>query len=1150
MRSHRIKKLLVANRSEIAIRVMRAAAERGISTVAIYSEQDRLALHRFKADESYLIGEGLGPVEAYLSIDDIIRIAKDCGADAIHPGYGFLSERPDFVEACGEAGITFIGPPASVMKRVGNKVAARELAEEAGVPVVPATGALPDDLDEVKKLADEIGYPLMLKASWGGGGRGMRRIMEASELKNQVQAGRSEAKAAFGNGEVYLEKLVERARHVEVQLLGDGYGNVIHLYERDCSVQRRNQKVIERAPAPYLDEEKRQAICESALKLAATANYQSAGTAEFLMDMKTGEYYFIEVNPRIQVEHTVTEEVTGVDVVKAQIAVAEGGRLGDADDGLPSQEQVHLNGHAMQCRITTEDPEQNFIPDHGRIQIYRGANGFGIRLDGGTAYSGAVITRYYDSLLEKVTAWAPTPDECIKRMRRALGEFRIRGVQTNIVFLENLIDHPKFLALDYSTRFIDETPELFEFTPRRDRATRLLNFIGEVTVNGNEEVKDARGLVARAVVHPPRTKVEEPPFGTRQKLHELGPEKFAQWMRDEQRLLVTDTTMRDAHQSLLATRVRTKDIAAIAPYMARELPQLFSVECWGGATFDVAMRFLHEDPWSRLAQVREAMPNVLTQMLLRSANAVGYTNYPDNVVRYFIDRAAEAGIDLFRVFDCLNVAENMVPAIEEVVRTGRLCEAAICYSGDLTDPGERKFTLAYYLDLARQFEKAGAHIIGIKDMAGLCKPEAARMLVSALKEEVDLPIHFHTHDTSGIAGASVLAAAEAGVDAADSAIDSMSGVTSQPSLGSIAAALRNGPRDTGLDRHAITAVSTYWEQVRKHYAPYESDIRAATSDVYRHEIPGGQYTNLRQQAKGMGLDHRWPEVATAYAEVNQLLGNIVKVTPSSKVVGDLALYMMSSGLTVEDILDPEKDITFPESVYQLLHGDLGTPPEGFPEAITKKVLKGDTPISGRPGAHLDPADIDAEREKAAEAAGREISDTDLASYLMYPKVFTDFAQHWNAHGDVEVLPTPVFFTGMEVGEEISVDIEKGKTLVIRCVGVSEADKEGWRRVFFELNGQPRQVRVLDAHLAAPAAERPKAESGNSAHVGAPMPGLVVQVSVKEGDEVKSGDTLVAIEAMKMQTSVTAERDGEIAEVLVEPGSQIDTKDLLVRFKDD
>lgn len=1147
MPDRQIKKLLVANRSEIAIRVMRAAAERDIETVAVYSEQDRLALHRFKADESYLIGEGRGPVEAYLSIDEMIRVAKEAGADAVHPGYGFLSERPDFVEACAEAGLTFVGPPAEVMKRLGNKVSARNLAIEAGVPVVPASDALPTDLDEVAVIAEKIGYPLMLKASWGGGGRGMRRIYTADELKGQVQAGRSEAKAAFGNDEVYLEKLVERARHVEVQLLGDSHGNVIHLYERDCSVQRRNQKVVERAPAPYLNEAQRQEVCNAALKLAEAASYQNAGTAEFLMDMETGAFYFIEVNPRIQVEHTVTEEVTGVDVVKAQLAVAEGARIGGG--AIPAQDDVHLNGHAMQCRITTEDPEQNFIPDHGRIQIYRGANGFGIRLDGGTAYSGALINRYYDSMLEKVTAWAPTQDECIKRMRRALGEFRIRGVQTNIAFLENLIDHKEFLALNYSTRFIDETPELFDFKPRKDRATRLLRFIGEVTVNGNPETKEAADTVSRAIVHAPRLKAGTLPDGTKQLLDAMGPQKFAQWMRDEKRLLVTDTTMRDAHQSLLATRMRTNDIVAIAPYMAQAMPELFSVECWGGATFDVAMRFLHEDPWSRLHQLRDAMPNVLTQMLLRSANAVGYTNYPDNVVSYFIDRAADAGIDLFRVFDCLNVAENMVPAIEEVAKTGKLCEAAICYSGDLTNPAETKFTLDYYLGLAKQFEAAGAHIIGVKDMAGLCKPAAIRELVTALRQETDLPIHFHTHDTSGAAAASVLAASDAGVDAVDAAIDSMSGVTSQPNLGSIAAALRHQERDTGLDADALIAVTTYWEQVRKHYGPYESDIRAGTSDVYRHEIPGGQYTNLRQQAKAMGLDHRWPEVAGAYAAVNKLLGNIVKVTPSSKVVGDLALYMMSSGLTVEDVLDPDKDIAFPESVIQLLNGELGTPPGGFPDDITNRVLKGKTPLTGRPGAHLPPADLEAERAKAAEAVGRDMSDEDLAAYLMYPKVFTDFATHQMDNGDVEVLPTPVFFTGMDVGEEISVDIDKGKTLVIRCLGVSEADQEGYRRVFFELNGQPRQVKVLDTHLAAPAAERPKADAGNPNHVGAPMPGLVVQISVKPGDSVKAGDTLVALEAMKMQTSVTAERDGVIAELMVEPGITIDAKDLIMTFTD-
>ena len=1149
-RGRKIQRLLVANRGEIAIRVMRAATELGITTVAIFSDEDRFALHRTKADESYQVGKGMGPVEAYLSIDEIVRVCREAHVDAVHPGYGFLSENPAFAEACAAAGVTFVGPTPDVMRRLGNKVAARNLAIEAGVPVMPATDPLPRDDADIKRLGDEIGYPVMLKASWGGGGRGMRVIRGGDEVLEQVNAARREAQAGFGNDEVYFEKLVERARHVEVQILGDFHGNVVHLYERDCSVQRRHQKVVERAPAIYLDDAQRQAFCDAALKLARKVGYQAAGTVEFLQDADTGDFYFIEVNPRIQVEHTVTECVTGVDLIKAQIRVAEGARLGDPGTDLPLQDDIHLYGHAMQCRVTSEDPENNFIPDYGRITAYRSAAGFGIRLDAGTAYSGARITRFYDSLLVKVTAWGRTAEETRMRMDRALREFRVRGVSTNLRFVETLINHPSFKDASYTTRFIDETPALFRFPRRRDRATRLLNFIGDVLVNGNPEVADRPRPAQLRMAEPPTCDLgDDPPPGSRQRLEELGPEGFASWMLDQEQVLVTDTTFRDAHQSLLATRFRTADMVDIAPAYARLLPELLSVESWGGATFDVAMRFLKECPWERLERLREGMPNLLQQMLLRASNGVGYTNYPDNVVRYFVERAADGGVDVFRIFDSLNWVENMRVAIDAVRESGKLCEAAICYTGDLTDPDRPKYDLAYYVDMARQLEAAGAHILGIKDMAGLCNPTAAATLVRALKQEIGLPIHFHTHDTSGISAASVLAAVEAGADAVDAAMDSMSGLTSQPNLGSIVQALRHGPRDPGLDPEAIRRLSTYWEAVRGNYAAFESDMRSGVSEVYQHEIPGGQYTNLRQQARALGLEKRWPEVSLAYAQVNQLFGDIVKVTPSSKVVGDMALMMVSSGLTPDDVVDPDKDIAFPESVVGLFRGELGQPPGGFPQALQAKVLKGEAPITIRPGAGMPAADLDALRKEAEHKAERHISDNEFASYLMYPDVFTGYCEHRRHYGDVSILPTPAFFYGLESGEEITVPLERGKDIIIRFLTVGETDEDGEVRVFFELNGQPRSIKVVDRKAAPTRKAHPKADANNAGHVGAPMPGLIVRVAVNEGQRVQRGDALLDIEAMKMQTTVAADRDGTVARVVAEAGMQVDAKDLLVVLDD-
>ncbi|TNH39924.1 pyruvate carboxylase [Paracoccus haeundaensis] len=1142
------KKILVANRGEIAIRVMRAANELGKKTVAVYAEEDKLGLHRFKADEAYRIGEGLGPVAAYLSIPEIIRVAKLSGADAIHPGYGLLSENPDFVDACTAAGITFIGPRADTMRALGDKASARRVAIEAGVPVIPATEVLGEDFDAIKREAADVGYPLMLKASWGGGGRGMRPINSEAELVEKVREGRREAEAAFGNGEGYLEKMILRARHVEVQLLGDTHGGLYHLYERDCTVQRRNQKVVERAPAPYLTEAQRAEVCGLALKIGQAVGYQNAGTVEFLMDMDSQQFYFIEVNPRVQVEHTVTEEVTGIDIVQSQIRIAEGETLASAT-GHASQADITLSGHALQCRVTTEDPQNNFIPDYGRITAYRSATGMGIRLDGGTAYSGGVITRYYDSLLVKVTAWAQTPDQAIRRMDRALREFRVRGVSTNIDFVINLLKHPTFLDDTYTTKFIDTTDDLFDFKKRQDRATKILTYLADISVNGHPETA-GRALPpaqARAPV-PPAPKAAPAP-GTRQLLETKGAQAVADWMAAQTQLLITDTTMRDGHQSLLATRMRSIDMIRVAPSYAANLPQLFSVECWGGATFDVAYRFLQECPWQRLRDIRAQMPNLMTQMLLRASNGVGYTNYPDNVVQFFVKQAAETGVDVFRVFDSLNWVENMRVAMDAVIDSGKVCEGTVCYTGNMLDPDRSKYDLQYYVKTAQELKAAGAHVLGLKDMAGLLKPPAARILIKALKEEVGLPIHFHTHDTSGMGGATILAAADAGVDAVDCAMDALSGNTSQPTLGSVVEALAQTDRDTGLDIGAVRAISNYWERVRESYAAFESGLQSPASEVYLHEMPGGQFTNLKSQARSMGLEDRWHEVAQAYADVNRMFGDIVKVTPSSKVVGDMALMMVSQNLTPEDVMNPDRDMSFPDSVVDMMRGNLGQPPGGWPRAIQAKVLKGETPITDRPGAHLEPVDLEAERAKLSEMLdGKTIDDEDLNGYLMYPKVFTDYMQRHEAYGPVRTLPTRTFFYGMEPGDEISVEIDPGKTLEVRLLTLGETDETGQMKVFFELNGQPRQVRVPNRSATGAQAARPKADAANPGHVGAPMPGVVASVGVAQGAQVKQGDLLLTIEAMKMETGLHADRDGTIKALHVGPGQQIDAKDLLVEIE--
>ncbi|MEQ8896334.1 MAG: pyruvate carboxylase [Roseovarius sp.] len=1143
------KKILIANRGEIAIRVMRAANEMGKRTVAVFAEEDKLSLHRFKADEAYRIGEGMGPVQAYLSIDEIIRVAKLSGADAIHPGYGLLSENPDFVDACAANNITFIGPRAETMRALGDKASARRVAVEAGVPVIPATEVLGEDMDKTRQQAEEIGYPMMLKASWGGGGRGMRPVTKPEELEEKVLEGRREAVAAFGNGEGYLEKMITRARHVEVQILGDKHGHMYHLFERDCSVQRRNQKVVERAPAPYLTDAQRTEICELGYKICKHVNYECAGTVEFLMDMETDSFYFIEVNPRVQVEHTVTEEVTGIDIVQAQIMIAEGKTLAEATRKA-SQEEITLNGHALQTRITTEDPLNNFIPDYGRITAYRSATGMGIRLDGGTAYSGGVITRYYDSLLTKVTAHAQTPEAAIARMDRALREFRIRGVSTNIAFVENLLKHPTFLSNEYTTKFIDTTPELFNFAKRRDRGTKVLTYIADITVNGHPETQGrAKPKADAPVPKAPKFDVDTPPPGTKTLLEEQGAKAVADWMLAQDRLLLTDTTMRDGHQSLLATRMRSIDMIRVAPAYAHNVPQLFSVECWGGATFDVAYRFLQECPWQRLRELRTAMPNLLTQMLLRASNGVGYTNYPDNVVQEFVRQAAETGIDVFRVFDSLNWVENMRVAMDAVIDTGKICEGTICYTGNILDPDRAKYDLKYYVSMAKEMEAAGAHVLGLKDMAGLLKPAAARQLIAALKDEVSIPIHFHTHDTSGIAGGTILAAANAGVDAVDAAMDAFSGGTSQPCLGSIVEAMAHTERDTGLDIAHVRALSNYWEHVRAQYVAFEAGLQAPASEVYLHEMPGGQFTNLKAQARSLGLEERWHEVAETYADVNRMFGDIVKVTPSSKVVGDMALMMVSQGLTRAQVEDPDTDVAFPDSVIDMMRGNLGQPPGGFPDKIVTKVLKGEKPNTERPGKHLDPVDLEETRDKLVkELEGKSVDTEDLNGYLMYPKVFLDYMGRHRIYGPVRTLPTKTFFYGMEPGEEISVEIDPGKTMEILLQAVGETNEDGDVRVFFELNGQPRVIRVPNRMVKSQTTQRPKAEVGNANHVGAPMPGVVASVSVQVGHKVKDGDPLLTIEAMKMETGIYAEHDATVKAIHVQPGSQIDAKDLMIELE--
>jgi len=1144
-----IKRLLVANRSEIAIRVFRSAHELGIRTVGVYAHEDRYALHRFKADEAYLIGRPGEPIRSYLDIDPIVALAREHAIDAIHPGYGFLSENSQFAQACVDAGIIFVGPRVQTLEQLGNKITARKIAQEARVPVLGGSGKVIASSAQGRRTAEKLGYPVILKAAHGGGGRGMRVVRDPKEFDTAFEQAQRESLTAFGSADIFVEKFIERARHIEVQLLGDKQNNLVHLFERDCSVQRRHQKVVEIAPAPVLDSRTRHALCEAALAIGREVNYENAGTVEFLVDADTNEFFFIEVNPRIQVEHTVTEQVTGIDIVRSQILIAQGARLADPGISVTSQDDIQTHGYAIQCRVTTEDPTNNFMPDYGRVSHYRSASGMGIRLDAGSAFSGAVVFPYYDSLLVKVTAWARRFQDVTLRMERCLQEFRVRGVKTNIPFLLKLIMHPAFVAGQCTTRFIDETPDLFEFPLRQDRATKLLAYLAETIVNGNPLVKDRPKSTRRTPAPVPFTETAAPvPDGTRQKLQKLGPEKLGRWIHRQKSLLLTDTTFRDAHQSLLATRLRTCDLLGIADVYARHCQNLFSLEMWGGATFDTSMRFLKESPWQRLTALRERIPNILFQMLLRASNAVGYTNYPDNVVKTFVHEAADAGIDVFRIFDALNWLPNMRVAMDAVLKTGAICEAAICYTGDILDPHRPKYDLKYYVHMARELERMGAHILAIKDMAGLCKPYAAELLVKTLRREVGIPIHFHTHDTAGTQVGAILKSAETGLDIADAAMAPLSGGTSQPNLNTLVEALRFSDRESSLNSQHLDEISEYWRAVREFYRPFESPVLPAGADLYEHEMPGGQYTNLFQQAQSLGLADRWAEVCRVYADVNRLLGDIVKVTPTSKAVGDMALFMVANDLTSQDVLNSKRDLAFPQSVIDLVSGRMGQTPDGFPRKIRGRILRGEKPLRGRPGASLSAADFEQAAATIQPLLDREPSPQQTVSYLLYPQVFEEFAAHQSQFGDTSALPTPVFLYGLEPREETAVEIERGKTLIIKFLTTGEPHTDGRRTVFFELNGQPREVSVQDRSQEPETPRHVKADPSDDHQVGASMPGMVVVLSIQAGDAVVKGQKLLMLEAMKMQTSLVAERDGRIGQVLVKPGMQVDTGDLLLTIE--
>ena len=1140
----KIKKVLVANRGEIAIRVFRSCNELGIKTVAIYSNEDILSLHRYKSDEAYLVGAGKKPVEAYLDIESIINIAKNHQVDAIHPGYGFLAENRDFAKRCREEGIIFIGPDEEHLHMFGDKINARKQAEAAGLQLVPGSKGPVSGLEEVKDFAQTYGFPLIIKASHGGGGRGMRIVRTPEALEDAYYRARSEAQTAFGNDEVYIERLLESAKHIEVQILGDLNGEIIHLYERDCSVQRRHQKVVEIAPS-LLPLELRIKICDSAIQLMKNVKYFNAGTVEFLVSPDE-EIYFLEVNPRIQVEHTITELITGIDIVQSQILIAEGYSLQSEGMGIPAQEKILCNGFAIQCRITTEDPEQNFMPDTGRISVYRSSGGFGIRLDAGNAYAGSVITPYYDSLLVKASTWSLSRQSAIAKMRRTLGEFRIRGLKTNIAFLDNVMKHEAFQKGNCDTTFIDHSPELFVFQPKLDRGSKLVSYLGNVIVNGFPGIP-IQEKPKFATLRVPTLPVASSQSGSKQILDEKGPEGLAKWVKEQKQVLLTDTTFRDAHQSLLATRVRTKDIARIAKPTAELLPQLFSSEMWGGATFDVAYLFLHEDPWERLESLRKDMPNVLFQMLLRGANGVGYTNYPDNVIRHFVKQSADSGIDVFRIFDSLNWIEGMRVAIDAVREENKVAEASICYTGDICDNKRVKYDLGYYVKMAKELEQAGAHILAVKDMAGLLKPEAGRILVSALKDAVDIPIHLHCHDTSGNIISTYVKAIEAGVDIVDVAMASMAGGTSQPSASTLFYALEHDSRRPDVNIEALTQLSRYWEDVRCYYKDFDNGVVFPDTEVYQHEMPGGQYTNLKQQAKAVGLESRWDDTKVMYRKVNDLFGDVVKVTPSSKVVGDMALYMIQNNLKVDDIYEKGESLDFPNSVVEFFQGQLGQPYQGFPKDLQRIILKGQEPLTVRPGELMDDTNFEDIRQTLKKGLARKVTEKDVLAYALYPQVFEEWMRFNRSFGNVAALDTPDFFYGLSIGEEIRVEIEEGKMLVIKLIAISLPNSDGMRMVNFELNGLPRDVEIKDNSVQVMVVARAKVDKEDPKQIGATMPGTVLKVLVQKGGRVKKGEPLLVTEAMKMETTLQAPFDGMVKEICVKAGEAIRTDDLLMEL---
>ncbi|XP_013779858.1 pyruvate carboxylase, mitochondrial-like [Limulus polyphemus] len=1145
-----IKKVLVANRGEIAIRIFRACSELGIQSVAVYSEQDTMHMHRQKADESYLIGRGLPPVQAYLNIPEIIRVAQENNVDAIHPGYGFLAERADFAQACIDAGIKFIGPSPNVMERMGDKVAARKSALAAGVQVVPGTPDPITDSKEAYEFCQQHGFPVILKAAYGGGGRGMRAVHNLEDVEENFKRAVSEAEASFGNGSMFIEKLIQHPRHVEVQILGDYEGNVIHLYERDCTVQRRHQKVVEIAPAPNLDPKIRDRMTADAVKLATNVGYQNAGTVEFLVDEKDN-HYFIEVNARLQVEHTITEEITGIDLVQSQIKLAEGYTLPEL--GM-IQDNIETRGCAIQCRVTTEDPSKNFQPDTGRLEVFRSGEGFGIRLDSASTYAGAIISPYYDSLLVKVIAHGNNMRGAASKMIRALREFRVRGVKTNIPFLLNVLENENFLAGTIDTCFIDENPQLFNIQPSQNRAQKLLYYLGSVMVNGPMTPLSTPLKPSEIEISIPEIPAGvKPPIGWREILLKEGPTSFAKAVRNHKGTLLMDTTFRDAHQSLLATRIRTHDILKISPFVAHNFTNFYSLENWGGATFDVAMRFLHECPWERLERMRQLIPNIPFQMLLRGANAVGYTSYPDNVVFKFCELAKQCGMDIFRVFDSLNYLPNLLLGMEAAGKAGGVVEAAISYTGDVSNPSRKKYDLDYYLKLSEELVKAGTHVLCIKDMAGLLKPRAAKLLVSALRDRhPDIPIHIHTHDTAGAGIASMLACAEAGADVVDVAVDSMSGMTSQPSMGAFVASLQGSELDTNIDLRTISKYSAFWEQTRTLYAPFECAVtmKSGNADVYENEIPGGQYTNLQFQAFSLGLGDQFEKIKKTYAEANKLLGDIIKVTPSSKVVGDLAQFMVQNNLTAEEVEQKAEDLSFPSSVIEYMQGYIGEPPGGFPEPLRSKILKGLTPLKGRPGESLASLDFDKLKADLLEKHNIRIRNTDVMSAAMYPKVCDDFLTFKSEYGPVDLLATRIFLVGPKVAEEFDVTIEKGKTLHIKTLAVSEdPTKSGEKEVFFELNGQLRSVFIKDKSITEDPRLHPKAIKGVRGSVGAPMPGTVIDIPVEEGQKVEKGAPLIVLSAMKMEMVVQAPMSGTIKALRVTKGMKLEGNDLLLEISE-